>query len=279
MATVQYVYRLIQPAIEYIRRRLVRIVYPSNLEYAPKGWKTVLEADETVGWNALSVVTTEKEKWDVFCNLVRGAGPLGFSHEHTDMASTRNISFHNVHITYGYVLALAAHQKSSLSVLDYGGGLGHYYQLGKSLLPDVELRFHCKEMPRIAEAGQLLNPEIQWFTDDSCLKRTFDLVMISSSLQYIERWQDFLKAISPAVGEYLFLMRIPVVERADSFVAVQKVYGTKMLHWQFNKDALLQTIEREGFMIVREFVVGDRTYIKRAPEQFELRSWLFRKIG
>lgn len=279
MATVQSVYRLLQPAIEYLRQRLVRIVYPDHLDYAPKGWKTVLGADDTGGWNDLSIITAEKGRWDAFCKLVSGTGPLGFSHEQTDLVSNRNVSFHNVQITYGYVLALAARQKSNLSVLDYGGGLGHYYQLGKSLLPDVEFKFHCKEMPRMAEAGQLLNPEIQWFTDDSCLKKTFDLVMISGSLQYIERWQDLLQAISPAVGGHLFLTRIPVIEKSDSFVAVQEAYGTKMLHWQFNKDALLQTIENAGFSTIREFVVGDRPYIKHAPEQCELRSWLFRKIG
>jgi hypothetical protein len=40
----------------------------------------------------------------------------------------------------------------------------------------------------------------------------------------------------------------------------------------------LTVVEDEGFSIVREFVVGDRPYIKNAPEQCELRSWLFRKI-
>jgi putative methyltransferase (TIGR04325 family) len=278
MAKVQSAYRLVQPAIKYLRERLVSMVYPSHLEYAPKGWETALGAPETSGWNDLSVVAAEKERWDVFSKLVKGSGPLGFSHEHTDLTSTRNISFHNVHITYGYVLALAAHQKTRLSVLDYGGGLGHYYLLGKTLLPEVELEFHCKEMPQMAEAGKILNPEIQWFTDDSCLNKTFDLVMISGSLQYIEHWQDFLHAVSSTVGEYLFLTRVPVIEKHDSFVAIQKSYDTAMLHWQFNRGLLLRTIEKEGYGIVREFVIGDRPYIKGAPEQCELLSWLFRKI-
>jgi len=278
MASGQSMRRLILPLMEQIKQSILRIAYPPLLEYAPEGWNTVLAADETGGWNALSVVTAEKEKWDLFCNLVKGTGPLGFSHEQAELTSNSDVSFHNLHVTYGYVLALAAHQKSRLSMLDYGGGLGHYYQLGKALLPDVKLDYHCKEMPRVAEAGKLLNPEIQWFTNDSCLKKNFDLVMIGGSLQYIERWQDFLQAVAPAVGEYLFLNRTPVVEKSASFVAVQKAYGTEMLHWQFNRATLLQTVENAGFGIVREFVLGDRHYIRRAPEQCELRSWLFRKI-
>jgi putative methyltransferase (TIGR04325 family) len=278
MAVKQSMRRLILPAAEFIKQYLARIIYPPQLEYAPEGWETVLAGDETDGWNSLSVVKAEKEKWDVFCNLIRGAGPLGFSHEQNDLASNRILSFHNLNITYGYVLALAAHSKYEVSVLDYGGGLGHYYQLGKALLPGIGLKFYCKEVPGIAETGKQLNPDIQWFTDDSCLKQTFDLVMISSSLQYLEHWQEFLRAVPPSVGEYLFLSRIPVVEKSDSFVSVQKAYDTKMLHWQFNRKLLLQTVESAGFSLLREFVTGDRPYIKNAPEQCELCSWLFRKI-
>jgi putative methyltransferase (TIGR04325 family) len=269
--------KLILSTAEYIKQRITRIISINRLDYAPRGWKTILSADSPDGWNSPSVVDSEKAKWDVFCEIVKGTGPFGFNHERSDLSETRSIPFHNVHITYGYVLALAAHQKSSLSVLDYGGSLGHYYLIGKALLPEVELIFSCKETSRMAEAGKLLNPNIQWFTDDSCLEKTYDLVMITSSLQYMEHWQNFIRNISKAVGHYLLLTRVPVVEKSDSFVAVQYVYGTQILHGQFNKHELLQAIEKAGFNIVREFVVGDRPYIKNAPEQCELRTWLFRK--
>jgi putative methyltransferase (TIGR04325 family) len=97
-------------------------------------------------------------------------------------------------------------------------------------------------------------------------------------LQYMEKWQKFLQDISAAVGEYLLLTRVPVVEKSNSFVAIQKVYGRQMLHWQFNQDTLLKAVKDTGLSLVREFVVGDRPYIKNAPEQCELRGWLFRKI-
>lgn len=264
--------------ISYLKQRLLRIFRPSSLEYAPDGIKTVLIKDKLTGWNAKNVVAYERAKWDVFCDAIKGAGPFGFYHGHTDLSVNRNVYFHNIHITYGYVLALAAHQKLSLSILDYGGGLGYYYQVGKALLPDVKLYFCCKEMPSMVETGKSLNPDIRWYTDDSCLENTYDLVLISGSLQCMEKWQKFLQDISVAVGEYLFLTRIPVIEKSNSFIAVQKAYGTQMLHWQFNKDALLRVVKDTGLSLVREFVVGARPYIKNAPEQCEMRGWLFRKI-
>jgi putative methyltransferase (TIGR04325 family) len=273
-----FIKKLILSTSEYFKQRITRIISKNRLDYAPRGWKTQLSADSPDGWNSPSVVDSERAKWDVFCDIVKGTGPFGFNHERSDLSETRSVPFHNIHITYGYVLALAAHQRSSLSVLDYGGSLGHYYLIGKALVPHVELIFSCKETSRMVEAGKLLNPSIQWFADDSCLEKTYDLVMITGSLQYMEHWQNFIRNISKAVGHYLLLTRVPVVDESNSFVAVQYVYGTQVLHWQFNKHELLRAIEKAGFNIVREFVVGDRPYIKNAPEQCELRTWLFRKI-
>lgn len=229
------------------------------------------------GWNAHSVVEAERAKWDAFCRNLQGGGPLGFSHEYTDLTVVRNVSFHNIHMTYAYVLALAAHKKATLSVLDWGGGLGHYYLIAKEVLPGVTFDYHCTEVPAMAEAGRLLNPEVHWYTDESCLARTYDLVMINGSLQYIEDWADTLRRVGHAVGDYLLLTRLPVVEKGPSFAAIQRIYGTEMLHQQLHQASVLEVIEENGLRLIREFVVGDRPYIKNAPEQCELRGWLFKR--
>lgn len=257
--------------------RLERLSSPDTLIFAPDGWSTILDHDR--GWNDPSVVAEEKEKWDAFLDIVHSSGPLGFSHEHTDLSIVRSPRFHNIHLTFGYVLALVSRNRKMLSMLDYGGGLGHYYQIGKALLPDLAIEYHCKEVQSMAEAGKLLNPEVIWHTDNNCLKESYDLVMISGSLQYIEHWQEFLLEISNAmpVGSYLYLTRVPIVETAESYLAVQKTYNTRLLHWQFNKSALLKGVEKAGFRIIREFVVGDTVFVNNAPEQFELRGWLFQK--
>ena len=247
------------------------------LEYAPDGWKTMQDDSPIVGWNVENVVKAKKAEWETFCRQVQGTGPLLFSPESADLTITQKVSVHNVYFTYAYALALAAHQKTCISVLDYGGGLGHFYQVGRALLPDVTLDFHCKEVPIMAETGKLLNPEAHWYTDDSCLERSYDLVMINSSLQYIEDWESILQRIARAAQGYLLLMRIPVIDKRPSFAAIQRIYGTEMLHWQLNQDAVLKVVEDTGLRLMREVYVGDRPYIQDAPEQCELRGWLFKK--
>src|SRR5258705_469893 len=86
------------------------------LEYAPDAWDAMSAPEaEQVGWNSENVADTERGKWEAFCRNVQGTGPLGFAHEHPDMNVTRHVPFHNVHMTYAYVLALTAHHKDTIS--------------------------------------------------------------------------------------------------------------------------------------------------------------------
>lgn len=248
-----------------------------NLEYAPDGWQTRLDKGHNQGWSVDSVIATERAKWDEFCHNLAGTGPLGFSHEHTDMSNIRNPNFHNVHISYAYVLALAAHKKDSLSVLDWGGALGHYYLIGKAVLPDVVIDYHVKEVPLMANAGKQINPQVHWYDDESCLKLNYDLIMMNGSLGYIEDWADSLHRIVNSVKAYLFLFRQPVVQYSQSFISIERLYNSQMLHQQLNQAELLETVKETGLTLVREFVVGDRPFIKGAPEQCEVRGWLFKR--
>ena len=155
--------------IRCVRLRL-GLIKP-GLEYAPRGWKTLRKDDKSGGWAAESVAKAERAKWELFCRNSEGNGPLGFSHEHSNLSETGVVSFHNDHMSFAYVLALAAHQRDFLSVLDWGGALGHYCLIGKAVLPNVRLDFHCKEMPLLARLGKELNSSVTWYDDDSCLSR------------------------------------------------------------------------------------------------------------
>jgi hypothetical protein len=101
--------------------------------------------------------------------------------------------------------------------------------------------------------------------------------MINGSLLYMEDWSDVLKRIARSVKEYLFLFRLPVVQYSPSFISIERLYNSQMLHLQLNQPELMKAVEETGLTLMREFVVGDRPYIKGAPEQCEIRGWLFKR--
>jgi putative methyltransferase (TIGR04325 family) len=273
--------QILPPFVLSVLRRLKRSEAQPVLQYAPEGWNT-LPPDTENGWDREVVVRAEAAKWGEFRRNLAGAGPLGFSHEHTDLTATRNVYFHNVHLTFAYVLSLAAQQKKELSVLDWGGGLGHYYLLGRAVLPDVLLQFDCREVPLMCEQGKQLCPEVTFYSDDACLNKSYDLVMVNGSLGYFKDWKDVLASLCDAVGKYLFLTRVLTVRRSPSFVVLQRTdvygYNSDMLTQVLNEDEVLNIVRDRGLRLMREFVVGEGPTIVGAPEQCRDCGWLFERV-
>lgn len=261
-------------------RRLKRSTDQPVLRYAPKGWDTPLSGGEN-GWDNERVVKVEAAKWNEFRRNLEGTGPLGFSHEHTDLTETRNVYFHNIHLTFAYVLSLAAQHKAEVSVLDWGGGLGHYYLLGKSLLPDLNLKFDCRDVPLMCARGEKLCPEVTFCSDDKCLDNRYDLVMVNGSIGYFKEWKDVLARLCDAADRYLFLTRVLTVPHSPSFVVLQRTdvygYNSDMLTQVLNEDEVLSVVRDRGLTLVREFVVGEGPTIVDAPEQCRDCGWLFER--
>jgi putative methyltransferase (TIGR04325 family) len=209
----------------------------------------------------------------------QGTGPLGIAHESDKMANT-DIYGHNAIMTFAYTLALAARKKDRLSILDWGGGIGHYYILAQALLPGVYIEYHCKDVPLLCEYGAQLFPEQYFYTDECCFKRTYDFVMASASIHYTEEWRVLLKNLADATNKYLYIANIPIVWQAPSFVFVQRPYqygyNTEYLSWCLNRTEFLTTAEGSGLELVREFVHGYQPFIAGAPEQNIYRGYLFR---
>ncbi len=236
------------------------------LEFSPRGWDEGQIVSSSSGWNAESVVEATRAENVESIRLLLNGGPLGIGHQH------------NLHASFAYVLARAAHNKGSLSVLDWGSGLGYYYYVAKAALPEVDIDFHCNETATLAAAGRQVVPEATWYADTTRFDRQFDVVMLSGSLQCLRDWKDQLRAVAGSAAEWLYITRLPVVDRVPTFAAVQRVYGSVMLHWQFNRAEVLSFVESLGFEVEREFEIGDRPDVKNAPEPCELRGWLFRRV-
>ena len=265
--------KLLIPPI-FVKLARAKFFVKPTYEYAPKGWNTPLKQNEDEGWNSVEAVKIESDRWDAYCRALEGPGPIGFMHEHDDPTEIKE-GYHHRNVTFGYVFALSAINKETISILDYGGSLGHNYYLAKAFLPDnVKIDFHCKEVPRLVEIGRQLAPHITWYSDDKCLERKYDLVIVNGVLGYIRDWQVLLTKISSCIEGYLLLGHIPVVVKSQGFVMLQRRYKSEMLHYQFNKAELLSSIK---LPMEREFITGVFPIIENAPEQCELRSFLFKK--
>ena len=164
----------------------------------------------------------------------------------------------------------------------WGGGAGHYNRYSKALLPEVEIEYHCYDVPTLCEVGRKLQPEAHFHNDATELAgKQFDLVISSSALHYFEDWKTVLRQLAAATGEYLYLARLQVVVRSPSFVVEQRPYRpgyyTQCLSWFLNRQEIVDCAEEAGLELVREFVYLERWAVRGAPEKQEGRGYLFRR--
>jgi putative methyltransferase (TIGR04325 family) len=248
----------------------------------PEGWSS--KDLRIKGWNVESIVQTQKAKWSEFQHLMQPpnnvGAPVGVAHE-APVPSNTDYAAHNTMMAFAYVIALTAHKKGQISLLDWGGGIGHYYVISKALLPEVTIDYHCKDLPLLCEVGRELLPEANFYeNEEDCFARTYDLVLASSSLHYSEDWQRIAQRLALATGSYLYVTRLPIINRKASFVVVQRPYQfgyeTEYLCWFLNREEFLIHMSTLEMDLVREFLIQEKPHVYGAPEQGDYRGFLFR---
>jgi hypothetical protein len=101
--------------------RIAKRLMPARWEYLADHWPQ--NDRRSVSWDDSSVVQTMLDNWDAYKRAVEGTARLAITSYSTDAHDSNT---HSILMAYGYVLVRAAWSKDSLSVLDWGGALGHY---------------------------------------------------------------------------------------------------------------------------------------------------------
>ena len=248
--------------------------------FAPEGW-----AREVRGWDTPAIEAAYRRRWPEFLAAVQGTGTLGVAHEVPESRSivTDDLGWQSVVTSFGYVLARAAIGRDGISVLDWGGGPGHYFVLARALLPEVALDYHSRDLPRLAQLGRELLPEATFHDDDRCLDRTYDLVVASDSVQYSPDVAATLARLAAASAPWLYVAQLPTVHASASFVVVQRPtaygYNTEYLGWVVNRGELLDAAAAAGLVLEREFLAPGTIDAAGAPEPAHLHSFLFRRAA
>ena len=250
-----------------------------EFEYIPNGWEYLHDHPEVKGWDVEDILQVYLKQWEPFVEMAQSTGPLSGIHE--SVLAKVSIEGHNSIMIFAYSLALAAHRHTHLSMLDWGGGIGHYYLIAKALMPMIDIEYHCKDTPILSSHAQKLFQEAYFYSDASCLDRQYDFVLASGSLQYWQNWSGTFSQLANATSGYLLVTRLPIVKMVPSYVFIQRpylhMYNTEYLAWCLNREEFINCAQESGLHLVREFLVGDNHPIQNAPEKCEYLGFLFRK--
>jgi hypothetical protein len=102
----------------------------------PEGWRT--SDPRVTGWNVDSIVETQRAKWPEVLRLVSDTGPLPVHLWARDL-SRPGAAASTVLMAFAYALARAAWKKDRVTLLDWGGGVGHYKLVSQALFPRLKI--------------------------------------------------------------------------------------------------------------------------------------------
>jgi putative methyltransferase (TIGR04325 family) len=170
--------------------------------------------------------------------------------------------------------AVAGQRSRKVSILDFGGGTGAAFVHILANAPSwLEIRFDVVETASACELGQ------QLFADESRIRfhttlperdNQFDIVHISSALQYVTDYRKTLVDLCGFKAEYFLLANLSAAA-IPTYATAQRVYDDMVVpYWFLNLDEVIDIMESESYRLLWKAAV-EREYVQaNFPPEYRL---------
>jgi putative methyltransferase (TIGR04325 family) len=172
-------------------------------------------------------------------------------------------------------------------VLDIGGGIGQLAAFFSSL----NVQWFIVDGQQNCRAGRAIfsgNPNIQFSESlELACSQSFDVIVLSGAIQYIETWQETVSIVAGLNVSYLFLGKVPIGPTTatnsiqDIIISDSSESLGEIRRWLFSKNDLVSEIEKYEFELI------DDSFIRKShprgidpsvmPDGIDIRSLLFRR--
>ena len=171
------------------------------------------------------------------------------------------------------LLASAVCESSGrVSILDFGGGMGVTYIHLISSLPNCAVSYHVVEREGIARGGAEL------FADDARIhfsselpaQSDFDIVYISSALQYIEDYAALLRALMAYRAKYFLFVKLSSGDFPTYATAQKNVSGSVLPYWFINFGEIIELMASGGYALIYKSVLEQQYDQSNFPAAYRL---------
>ncbi len=243
-------------------------------------------------WNGAEIARTYERRWPGYQRVVSTAVPPVFASEtdafafdpKVDLFSAAHLMRQNAILGLVFAVSRAARQRPGISMLDWGGGVGHQYGLVRALLPDLKLETTCFDLPVSVEFGSKHFPEVAFTSDFKCLEQRYDLVVANGSLHCFEQWEQVLEQLATATREFCFITMLPVRLDGPSMVVTQRWInpdGSSYAEpeWFVSREEVLRKFPSSTWKLHRELICGYSPRIYDSDARVDYRGFLFERVG
>lgn len=140
-------------------------------------------------------------------------------------------------------------KNKSINILDFGGSLGSLYFKYKDKIKN-KFNWSIIEQKNFVIEGKknFQNNELNFFNNIEEYKNIFlpNIIIASSSLQYLERYQELLKDMLNLKPDYIVVLKTPFSEKMFDEIYIQKpgknIYKSTYPSWIFSYKSFLNIL-------------------------------------
>ena len=148
-----------------------------------------------------------------------------------------------------------------ITVIDLGGGFGHYYGVAASSYQTRSWRWSICETPTVVGLARRTSApaELDWILRDEACEE-YDVGIASGVLQYLQDPHDGLRWLGMSC-RFLILNRLPLWEIGCDEIAVQKAAGVLAYpSWFLSRSLFEEAVKAIGTVCLRWECVEDQAF-------------------
>ncbi|MFD1258532.1 methyltransferase, TIGR04325 family [Mucilaginibacter terrae] len=255
--------------IPAIVKRVVRYSFKYGWHGRYSNWHNALA--QTTGYNANAVLQRVKE-----AALKVTSGQARYERD--------GIAQNEVELFYPLLATLlwvASQNNNRLSLIDYGGSLGTSYRQNFPFLKHLEsLEWHLIEQKMFVDEGResFENENLKFYysLDDVLPLAEPQLLLFSSSLQYLEKPYTLLEKVKQTRIPYLMIDRTAFINEPDDRLTIQTVppafYDASYPCWFFSEQKMNNFLA-DTFELVYSFNSGQKVALGLEELDYTGKLW------
>jgi len=175
------------------------------------------------------------------------------------------------HILLPLIATSVCQENGRIRVLDFGGSIGtDFIHLSSSLCMPCTIDYH------VVEGEPICDIAAEIFKDDSRIRFSpslpvesdrFDVVMVGSTLQYIEDYQELLRHLSKYEAKYILLSNLPAGDIETTFATEQRnLNGSIVAAWFFRVSDIVRAMAQNDYSLLLKAASEDEWDQSNFPE-------------
>jgi putative methyltransferase (TIGR04325 family) len=159
-------------------------------------------------------------------------------------------SFKNDYSEYCLPVVVAGLDKKSVSILDFGGGVGEEYFRIKNSIQNKKIKYYLLENKEIIQIlrEKGFHKKFNLLTNLKKNKKK-DIIHFGSSLHYIESWKSTLKNCISYKPKYIIFADLLCGDIAHTFSTNQIYYNKKIPIWIFKENDIINFLKKYDYVV------------------------------